>query len=167
MEVYAFARLQTKTRHDNIFLVKRQIILGLAVTFAALVTNAGGQATGGARQTWKPVDFAIVKYNDEAPKSWNLYHMERKGVLLLHLWKRYLLVDLKEEEVYDIDPDTVRPAGENVEWNVADKPAESIESGEWKTRDVGPMRRVRFRLGKGGNVVELQIPLLANGKPAY
>ena len=167
MEGKAFARLQTETCHDSIFLVKLQIIFGLAASVAAFVPNAGAQATGGARQTWKPVEFAIVKYNDEAPKSWNLYHAEKKGVLLLHLWKRYLLVNVNEEEVYDIDPDTVKQAGENVEWNLTDKPAEPIESGEWKTRDVGPMRRVRFRLGKGGNVVELQIPLLVNGKPAY
>jgi hypothetical protein len=26
---------------------------------------------------------------------------------------------------------------------------------------------VRFRLGKDGHVLELQIPLLINGKPAY
>ncbi len=23
---------------------------------------------------WKSVGFAIVKFNDEAPKSWNIYH---------------------------------------------------------------------------------------------
>ena len=26
--------------------------------------------------------FAIVKFNDEAPKSWNIYHTEKKGLLL-------------------------------------------------------------------------------------
>src|SRR2546422_8420437 len=47
------------------------------------------------RSLWKPVAFAIVKFNDEAPKSWNIYHTEKKGLLLVHLWKRYLLVDRK------------------------------------------------------------------------
>jgi hypothetical protein len=123
------------------------------------------QAQG--RPVWKSVEFAIVKFNDEAPKSWNLYHTEKKGVFLLHLWKRYLFVDMKEEEVYEIDPQTVKPAGDNVEWSLSDKPSEPIETIEWKSRDIGPMRRTTFRLGKNGHVVDLQIPLKINGQPMY
>ena len=111
--------------------------------------------------------FAIVKFNDEAPKSWNIYHTDKKGVLLVHLWKRYLLLDMKEQEAFEIDPQTVKPAGENVEWSLADKPEQPIETPEWKTRDVGSMQRTLFRLGKSGHFLELQIPLLINGKPAY
>jgi hypothetical protein len=116
---------------------------------------------------WKSVGFAIVKFNDQAPKSWNIYHTEKKGLLLVHLWKRYLLVDMKEQEVYEIDPQTVKARGDDVEWSLADKPDEPLETPEWKTRDVGSMQLVRFRLGKDGHVLELQIPLLINGKPAY
>ena len=137
-----------------------------AVWFIA-IAGAWAQAPASSKQTWKPVAFAIVKYNDDAPKSWNLYHGEKKGLLLLHLWKRYLLVDTKEEEVYDIDPGTVKETGQNVEFDPVSKPAEAIESCEWKTRDVGLVRRIRFRLSKGGNTLELQIPLQANGKPLY
>ena len=111
--------------------------------------------------------FAIVKFNDEAPKSWNIYHTEKKGLLLVHLWKRYLLVDMKEQEAYEIDPQTVKLHGEDVEWSTADKPDQPIETPDWKTRDVGSVQLVRFRLGKDGHVLELQIPLLINGKPAY
>jgi len=139
----------------------------LQIVAISLLLGAGAWAQSAAKQVWKPVAFAIVKYNDDAPKSWNLYHTEKKGLLLLHLWKRYLLVDTKEEEVYDIDPSTVKETGENVEFNPASKPTDPIESGEWKTRDVGPTRRIRFRLSKAGNVVELQIPLQINGKPFY
>src|SRR5262249_52973857 len=137
-----------------------------AASFIA-VAIIWAQAPVSGKQTWKPVAFAIVKYNDDAPKAWNLYHSDKKGLLLLHLWKRYLLVDTKEEEVYDIDPNTVKETGQNVEFDPGSKPAEAIESGEWKTRDVGLVRRIRFRLSKGGNTLELQIPLQANGKPLY
>jgi len=124
-------------------------------------------AQAAQKQVWKSVEFAIVKFNDEAPKSWNMYHTEKKGLLLLRLWKRYLLVDMKEQEVYEIDPQTVKPAGDNVEWSLADKPSDPIETVEWKSRDIGSMRRTTFRLGKNGHVVDLQIPLKINGQPAY
>ena len=116
---------------------------------------------------WKSVEFAIVKFNDEAPKSWSMYHTEKKGVLLVRLWKRYLLVNVKDEEVYEIDPQTVKPAGDNVEWSLADKPSEPLETPEWKTRDIGPMEQVSFRLGKNGLLLQIQIPLKMNREPVY
>jgi hypothetical protein len=119
------------------------------------------------KPVWKSVEFAIVKFNDEAPKSWSMYHTEKKGLLLVRLWKRYLLVDVKEQEVYEIDPLTVKLAGDNVEWSLAEKPSEPLETPDWKTRDVGPMEQVSFRLGKNGYVLQLQIPLKVNGQPAY
>jgi len=139
-------------------------ILSLAI--CALPPQARSQSAE-KKLVWKSVAFAIVKFNDEAPKSWNIYHTEKKGLLLVHLWKRYLLVDMKEQEAYEIDPQTVKLRGEGVEWSTADKPDQPIETPDWKTRDVGSVQLVRFRLGKGGHVLELQIPLLINGKPAY
>ncbi len=61
----------------------------------------------GEKVVWKPVEFAIVRYNDDAPASWNMYHGEKKGLLLLRLWRRYLLVNVQEQEVYELDPDKV------------------------------------------------------------
>lgn len=119
------------------------------------------------KQLWKPVEFAIVRFNDEAPQSWNLYHTEKRGILLLKLWKRYLLLDMKEQEVYEIDPQTVKPQGDNVEWSMSDLPSDPIEVSEWKSRDVGLVQRVRFRFGKNGHFLDIQLPLKPDGKPAY
>jgi hypothetical protein len=143
---------------------------GTSPRFAAVLLLAAASFFVAQAQTkllWKPVVFAIVKFNDEAPKSWNIYHTDKKGLLLVHLWKRYLLLDMKEQEAFEIDPQTVKPAGESVEWSLADKPEQPIETPDWKTRDVGSMQRTLFRLGKDGHILELQIPLLINGKPAY
>ena len=121
----------------------------------------------GEKTLWKPVAFAIVKFNGEAPKSWNMYHTEKKGLLLMHLWKRYLLLDMKEQEVREIDPQTVKPRGESVEWSNSDAPDQPLEISEWKERNVGQLLRVSFRLGKDGHILELQIPLKPDGKPVY
>jgi hypothetical protein len=116
---------------------------------------------------WKSVSFAIVRFNDEAPASWNIYHTSKRGVLLVKLWKRYLLVNIPEQQVFDIDPRTVKPQGDGVQWSTSDMPEEPLEITEWKDRNVGPVERVRFRLGKDGHILELQLPLRADGKPAY
>ncbi len=144
----------------------RAAIAIFALAICALPLRA--QSAPSEKKTlWKSVEFAIVKFNDEAPKSWNIYHTEKKGLLLVQLWKRYLLVNMKEQEVYEIDPQTVKPHGDAVEWSLADKPEQPMETPDWKTKDLRSMELVKFRLGKDGHFLEMQIPLLINGKPVY
>jgi hypothetical protein len=119
------------------------------------------------KTVWKPVEFAILRLNDDAPKSWNIYHGEKRGVLLVRLWKRYVLVNVREQEVYEVDPQKVKAQGESVEWSPSEIPSDPIETSEWKVRDVGPVQRVRFRFGKTGHFLDMQLPLQVNGKPRY
>ena len=116
---------------------------------------------------WKTLPFAIVRYNDDAPKSWNVYRGDHKGTYLVRLWKRYLLIDTDSQSVFEIDPSKVKVAGDNVELAVADIPPEPIETSEWKTKNAGPVLRHRFRFGPTGNFMELQIPVMPNGRPVY
>jgi hypothetical protein len=141
---------------------------GAILLTAMMTARAFAQAPAAEKKNvWKPVQFAIVRFNDDAPKSWNIYHGDKRGVLLVRLWKRYMLVDMKEQEIYDIDPEKVKAVGDNVEWSPADVPDEPVETSEWKVRDVGLVQRVKFRFGKTGSFLEIQLPLLPNGKTAY
>ncbi len=121
----------------------------------------------GKKSMWHSIEFGIVKFNDKAPNSWNIYHGEKKGLLLVRLWKRYLFVDVAEEEVYDIDPRVITVEGDAVEWSLADVPDKPIETPEFKERNVGMVDRIQFRLGKTGHMLELQIPMGPTGKPLY
>jgi hypothetical protein len=148
-------------------LVHARCLVWLAALLIAAVRMSAQAPESGKPAEWKSVSFAIVRYNDEAPQSWNIYHTSKRGVLLVKLWKRYLLVNIPDQQVFDIDPDTVKPQGDGVEWSASDTPNEAIEIADWKERNVGPVQRVRFRLGKNGHILELQLPLRADGKPAY
>lgn len=139
-----------------------------AILLLAIVAKPSSAQTEAPRKlVWQQVAFAIVKFNDDAPKSWNIYHSEKKGVLLVRVWKRYLLVDTVEQEAYDIDPQKVNVKNDTVEWSFADLPEKPIDTPEWKERNVGNLVRVRFRLGKDGHFLELQMPLGPTGRPIY
>jgi hypothetical protein len=138
-------------------------LLALAILLAAFSLPARAQT----KSVWKSVAFAIVKLDDGPPKSWNMYHTEKHGVLLVRIWKRYLLIDMNQQEVYDIDPTTVKPNTESVDWSPANKPSEPLDITEWKERNVGSMDRLRFRLPKQGAVIEIQVPLRPDGKSLY
>jgi len=126
------------------------------------------QADAAKKLTWHTLEFAIVRFNGGTPNSWNIYHSQKKGVLLVRLWKRYLLVRVNDEEVYDIDPQKVKNVGDSVEWSYSDLPLKAIDTPDWRERDIGTMERIRFKLGgPDHHYLELQIPLLINGKPLY
>jgi len=140
-----------------------------AIVSALILFSTLPQAASAQKNTvWKQVQFAVVRFNDQAPQSWNIYHTEKRDALLVKLWKRYLYLDLKEQEVYEVDPQTVKPQGDNVGWSTSDLPSDPIETTEWKVKDVGLMvRLVRFRFGKTGHVLDIQLPLKPDGKPNY
>lgn len=153
-------------RSDESLTLFRYMVFVAASAILASLAYSQTPAPSKAAE-WKSVPFAIVRFNDEAPQSWNIYHTSKRGVLLVKLWKRYLLVNLPDEQVFDIDPHTVKPQGDDVEWSPSDTPADPIEIVDWKERNVGPVQRIRFRLGKNGHILELQLPLRPDGKPAY
>lgn len=133
-----------------------------------LVFGGTTSAQNDPPKIWHSVEFAIVKLNDAPPIFWNMYHTDKKGVILLHLWKRYLLINMLDEEVYDIDPKTTKNAGDSVEWSYTDLPLKAIDTPDWRERDIGSMKRIRFKLGgPDHHYLELQIPLMINGKPLY
>jgi hypothetical protein len=142
-------------------------MLGAVLALLLLPCLAAAQAEAPKKVTWKSVEFAIVRFNDQAPNSWNIYHSEKKGILLVRLWKRYILVKILDEEVFDIDPQKITVHGDSAEWSYADIPEKPVEIVEWKERNIGSMQRVTFRFGKNGHVLELQIPLGLNREPMY
>lgn len=134
----------------------------------ALTGTSTAQSPPKTKNVWKTVPFAIVRYNDDAPKSWNLYFSSKRGVLLLRLWKRYLLIDRNTQEVFDIDPGKVAAKGdEEVEFALEENSSQPADISDWKERDVGTLRRLRFRFGEKGSYVDIQTPLKTNGTPLY
>jgi hypothetical protein len=134
-----------------------------------LVRFAGAQSTAPpkAKGEWKPVPFAIVHYNEDAPKSWNLYFSSKRGVLLLRLWKRYLLIDRNTQQVFDVDPEKIVMKGDEIEFSAEENASQPTDITDWRERDVGTMHRLRFRFGEKGSYLDIQTPLKANGTPFY
>ena len=151
----------------TIFLCSAAVVFPFFITNTSTQSPSQAQADASKKLVWHTLEFAIVRFNENAPNSWNIYHSEKKGVLLVRLWKRYLLVNVEDQEVYDIDPQKIKVLGDSVEWSMADVPDKPIDTPDFTGRNVGAMERIRFRLGKNGHFLELQIPLGPNGRPLY
>ncbi len=139
----------------------RSVSLALFLLSAVRVSAAD-------KVTWKPINQAILQLNGKAPKTWNVYRAEKRdGWILVKLWRRYLLIDEREQAVYDLDPQKLKAKGDELEWSESDKPAKPIETSGWNTRNIGPARRIRFKLGSDGGVLEVQVPQKPDLRPFY
>lgn len=137
-------------------------LLLLLLTAGTMLCAAGNTIT------WKPLDQAMLMLDGKPPKTWSAYRAEKHDAwVLVKLWRRYLLLDLREQAVYDIDPEKLKPKGAALEWSEGERPAEPIAISNWSARDMGPTRRVRFRFGTNGSILEIQLPQKPDLRPFY
>ena len=110
--VWGEGRRQSEVKRERGLRAKYRAVAG--ALWAVWLLAGGAAAAGQAEKpkvTWTELPFAIVRLNEQPPFSWNIYHSTKKGQLLVRLWKRYLLVNLLEEEAFDIDPETITVRG--------------------------------------------------------
>src|SRR5215813_9469021 len=147
---------------------KRVAIAAAALLFSvSAVCEAMPQSPPKTKNLWKSVPFAIVHFNEDAPKSWNLYFSAKRGVLLLRLWKRYLLIDRNSQQVFDVDPGKIVTKGDDVEFTAEENSGQPADISDWRERDIGSLHRLRFRFGEKGSYLDIQTPLKPNGTPLY
>ena len=124
-----------------------------------LLTVLAGSASTAQKIVWKPVERATLRMDDRPVKLWNVYRAERKDhLVLVQLGRRFLMLDLRERHIYELDPARLEPKDKQLLWHEADRPAQPLPSSDWTIRDVGLARRIRAKLSAEGRVLEVQVP---------
>lgn len=139
------------------FCFRASALAGLLLLAAIALAPAAGSA---ARIVWKPVGDAILKVTGaKPPKTWNVFRdSKRKDRLLIELGTRYLVLDARTREVYELDPAQVRPHGNAVQSPDPAKSEKPLATAEWGKRDIGPAERFRVRLINEGLQLDVQLP---------
>ena len=92
-------------------------------------------------------------------KSWNVFQAGKKfDPLLLQMGSRYLVIYVRNMEVYEIKPEQLGHKGEDLLWRETDKPAKPMATSDWSTKDVGSASRILLKLTDEGRIVNIQIP---------
>lgn len=117
---------------------------------------------------WKPLENAVLKIDERPAKIWNVYRAEKRDYLLLvTLGQRFLLLNVKEHQIYELDPAKFERKDEELLWHEADKPAKPLATAGWVVRDAGRARRIRARLAEEGRVLEVQVPIQPDLRGLY
>ena len=109
---------------------------------------------------WKISDQALLRVDDHPVKGdWNIYQAGKKAnPLLLQMGTRFLLVDGRERQIFEIDPAKIAHRGAGLSWDPADHPAKALETSDWIVRDVGLAYKISARLVTENHLMDLQIP---------
>jgi hypothetical protein len=139
----------------------RRITLKTAGTLAAsvLLLAASSRAADKEKIVWKSIPDAILQVDSRAPKIWNVFQAGKKfDPLLLQLGSRYLVIYVRNMEVYEIKPEQLGHKGEDLLWRETDKPAKPIATSDWSSKDVGSATRILIKLADEGRSINIQIP---------
>jgi hypothetical protein len=132
------------------------------VTLSAALIASIPLATGAADKDkiiFKPLEAVILRIDDRAPKLWNIFKPDKKDMFLLQLGQRFLMIDVKERRVFELESQKLEHKGNELIWNDSDKPDAPLATEEWTVREVGFARRIKFKLSTEGRVVDIQIPI--------
>jgi hypothetical protein len=110
---------------------------------------------------WKSIPDAILQVDSRAPKIWNIFQAGKKtDPLLLQLGSRYLVIYVRNMEVYEIKPEQLGHKGEDLLWRESDKPAKPVATSDWSLKDVGSAMRILIKLSDEGRILNVEIPKL-------
>lgn len=108
---------------------------------------------------WKSIPDAILQVDSRAPKLWNVFQAGKKyDPLLLQLGSRYLVIYVRNMQVYEIKPEQLEHKGDDLLWRDSDKPAKPVATSDWSVKDVGSASRILVKLADEGRLINIEIP---------
>ncbi|HVA72727.1 MAG TPA: hypothetical protein VNF02_06400 [Candidatus Limnocylindrales bacterium] len=131
---------------------------GMAALFAVLALLPAARAA--STITWKPIGDAILKITGrKPPKSWNVYQdRKKKQRVLVEIDGRYLILDAKTKEVYEIAASQFQQHGKNYQSPDPAGSSHPLPSADWDIRDIGPAERIQVRLTEEKVFLDVELP---------
>jgi hypothetical protein len=139
----------------------RKPFLVRVVVFASFLPAlaAASRAADKEKVVWKPIGDAILQVDSRAPKEWNVFQPGKKfDPLLLQIGSRYLVIYVRNEEIYELKPEQLQHKGDDLLWRETDKSAKPLPTSDWSTKDVGSASRILVKLSAEGRLIDIQIP---------
>lgn len=129
------------------------IILALAM----LGPHVG--ARDGDKINWKPIGDAILRITGrKPPKTWNVYQDEKKKErVLVEMDNRYLILDAKTKQVYEITSAQFQLHGKYYQTAIP-IPGPTVPSTGWDRRDIGPAERIEVELTNEQISFDVELP---------
>ncbi len=141
------------------FLMVLTSFLMLVAVIAAVFGTAGVTFAKEKAESWKAIDNALLRVNDVPVKDWSVFQTGKKtDPLLLQMGNRFLLIQIHEHKLFELDASKIEHKAEDVIWAPSDRPANPLASSDWIASDVGGAYRIGAKIDGENRVLDLQLP---------
>lgn len=78
--------------------------------------------------------------------------------LVLQIGKRFLLIQFRGMQIFEIDPVKVQHKNDTLLWNPDDLPTAPLATSSWSNTDIGGAFGISAKLDADNHVIDLQLP---------
>lgn len=142
------------------------------ILLTVIICGAAGQAAAKSKAvSWKAIEDALLRVNDSPVKDWGVYQAGRKtDPLLLQMGNRFLLIEIHERRIFEIDPskvehktatehkDGIVREADDLIWDPANCPAMPLVTSDWVEHDVGGAFQISAKIDAESRNLDLQLP---------
>lgn len=144
-------------------MTRTETIIGATVSAAFVFVCLFATSTARAATKdiiWKPIDRAILEVTGrKPPKTWGvLQDAKKKARVLVQLDDRYLVLDAKTKQVFEISASQLQPHGKDFQSADPSTSERPVPSTDWDMRDLGPAERIEVRLMTDNTMLDVQLP---------
>lgn len=109
--------------------------------------------------SWKMIDDALFRVNDQPVKEWGVYETGKKrDPLLVQMNNRFLLIKIHDKQVFEVDPAKVQRKADELLWDPSDHPSQPLAITDWDASDAEAVFRIRARLSAEDQLLDVELP---------
>ena len=139
----------------------RQIRIQAMVLLLACAALTGGEATLAKSKpiSWKGIDEALLLVNENPVKDWGVYQAgNKRDPLLLQMGSRFLLIKIRERQIFEIDKSKVQTKPDELLFDPSDHPADPLGTTDWDAADTEAVFRIRAKISGEDRLLDLELP---------
>jgi hypothetical protein len=110
--------------------------LPLLAAIVTMIAFDRGAAAKGKPVSWKGIDDALLRVNDNPVKVWGVFQAgNKRDPLVLQMGNRFLLIKIHDKQIFEIDPSKVQVKTDEILWDPSDHPTDPLATSDWEAAD--------------------------------
>lgn len=145
--------------------IEPQRLRTLVRTFVMLAAAGAICAPGAStfakekRASWKIIEDALFRVNDQPVKEWGVYQTGKKrDPLLVQMNNRFVLVKIRERQIFEVDPAKVQRKVDELLWDPSNLGPQPLATADWDAGDTEAVFRILARITAEDHLLDIELP---------
>jgi hypothetical protein len=109
--------------------------------------------------SWKIIEDALFRVNDQPVKEWGVYQTGKKrDPLLVQMNNRFVLVKIRERQIFEVDPAKVQRKADELLWDPSNPGSQPLATADWEAGDTEAVFRIRARISAEDHLLDIELP---------